>query len=86
MGAGLVTVATPVSALAVNAAALTAVMVRASDGAEGLAALLADRRRNAVVLGPAAGVGEETRGMAAAALAAGRAYGAGRRCADELRR
>ena len=71
IGAGLVTVASPSSALAVNAAALTAVMVRASDGAQGLAALLADHRRNALVLGPAAGVGEETRAMVAAALAAG---------------
>jgi NAD(P)H-hydrate epimerase len=71
IGAGLVTVASPGSALAVNAAALTAVMVRRSDGAAGLADMLADRRRNAVVLGPAAGVGEETRAMVAAALASG---------------
>jgi ADP-dependent NAD(P)H-hydrate dehydratase / NAD(P)H-hydrate epimerase len=69
IGAGLVTVASPGSALAVNAAALTAVMVRRSDGAEGLSGLLADTRRNAVVLGPAVGVGEQTRALVAAALA-----------------
>jgi hydroxyethylthiazole kinase-like uncharacterized protein yjeF len=71
IGAGLVTVASPGSALAVNAAALTAVMVRRSDGAAGIADLLSDKRRNAVVLGPAAGVGEETRAMVAAALSSG---------------
>jgi hydroxyethylthiazole kinase-like uncharacterized protein yjeF len=71
MGAGLVTVASPAAALAINAAALTAVMVRASDGAEGLAALLADPRKSALVLGPGAGVGAETRSMVAAGLAAG---------------
>lgn len=69
IGAGLVTVASPGSALAVNAAALTAVMVRRSDGPEGLAGLLADSRRNAVVLGPAVGVGDATRALVATALA-----------------
>ncbi|MEW5422550.1 NAD(P)H-hydrate dehydratase [Amorphus sp. 3PC139-8] len=59
-GSGLVTVASPPNALMVNAAHLTAVMVRAIDGAEGLAALLSDRRLNAVLIGPGAGVGEGT--------------------------
>jgi len=57
-GAGLVTVASPSDALAVNAAALTDIMVRGSDGASGLRRLLADSRRNAVVLGPGNGVGD----------------------------
>lgn len=60
VGAGLVTVASPASALMVNAAHLTAVMVRSADGAEALAELLSDRRFNAVLIGPGAGVGEET--------------------------
>ncbi|MDJ1156735.1 NAD(P)H-hydrate dehydratase [Chelatococcus sp. SYSU_G07232] len=62
-GAGLVTVASPPAALAVNAAQLTAVMVRPVDGADGLAAFLEDSRINALVIGPAAGVGPATRRM-----------------------
>ena len=48
-GAGLVTLASPSDALAVNAAASTAVMVRAVDGAVELREFLRDARRNAVV-------------------------------------
>ena len=58
VGAGLVTVLTPPAALLVNAAALEAVMVRAFDSPEQLVAK-ADRA-SAVVIGPAAGVGEDT--------------------------
>lgn len=57
IGAGLVTVASPSSALLVNAAQLTAVMVRAVDGAAGVATLLEDERFNAVVAGPGMGHG-----------------------------
>ncbi len=71
IGAGLVSVASPADAIAVNAAQLTAVMVKLAEGAEGLAALLSDRRLNAVVMGPGLGVSGETREMVAAALAAG---------------
>lgn len=59
-GAGLVTVASPAGALMVNAAHLTAVMLRQADGAQELASLLADARFNAVVIGPGAGVGAAT--------------------------
>ncbi|NWG23044.1 MAG: NAD(P)H-hydrate dehydratase [Pseudorhodoplanes sp.] len=59
-GAGLVTIASPRDALAVNAASSLAVMVRPGD-ARGLAALLADKRVNAVVLGPGGGVGAPMR-------------------------
>ena len=72
-GAGLVTVACPPEALAVNAAQLTAVMTRTFDGAAGFATLLADRRKNAVLLGPGNGVGEATRRNVLAALEAGKA-------------
>jgi hydroxyethylthiazole kinase-like uncharacterized protein yjeF len=61
-------VATPQSALAVHAAALSSVMTRICDGPGELAELLADPRKNAVVMGPGLGVGDETRAMAAAAL------------------
>ncbi len=68
-GAGLVTLASPPDALVVNACHLTAVMLARMEGAAGLAEILADARRNVVVLGPAAGVGEATRALVAAALA-----------------
>ncbi|HZY21174.1 MAG TPA: NAD(P)H-hydrate dehydratase [Beijerinckiaceae bacterium] len=73
VGAGLVTLASPAEALAVNAGHLTAVMLRRCDGAAELAGLLADRRFNAVALGPALGVGASTREKVAAVLAADRA-------------
>jgi hydroxyethylthiazole kinase-like uncharacterized protein yjeF len=63
VGAGLVSVASPPAAVAVNAAHLTAIMVKPFEGAEGLAELLSDRRLNAVVLGPGLGVGGETRAL-----------------------
>ena len=68
-GAGLVTIASPREALSVNAASSLAVMVRPVDGAAELAAFLADKRRNAVVLGPGGGVGEAMREQVASALA-----------------
>ena len=71
-GAGLVTVASRRDALGVNAAALTAVMVRETETAEQFADLLTDKRLNACVIGPASGVGERTRAMVLAALSAGR--------------
>ena len=67
-GAGLVTLASPASALLVNAAHLTAVMLARADGPEELAALLADPRHTAAVLGP--GMGVERRAATEAALAA----------------
>src|SRR6185312_2068163 len=67
-GAGLVTIASPREALAVNAAASLAVMVRPVDGAAELAAFLADKRRNVVLLGPGGGVGPDLRKQVAAAL------------------
>ncbi len=70
IGAGLVTVATPREALPVHAAALTAVMTRVADDASELGEILADRRKNAVALGPGLGVGEGTRALVLAALAA----------------
>jgi hydroxyethylthiazole kinase-like uncharacterized protein yjeF len=72
-GAGLVTIASPRDALAVNAAANLAVMVRAVDGADELTRFLADRRFNAFAIGPGVGVGEETCALVLAALAGERA-------------
>jgi len=72
-GAGLVTIASPREALAVNGAASLAVMVRPVDGATELKALLGDRRLSAVALGPGLGVGEATCALVFAALAGDRA-------------
>ena len=72
-GAGLVTIASPREALAVNAAARLAVMVRPVDGADELADFLGDKRRNVVVLGPGGGVGPAMRAQVVAALAGKRA-------------
>lgn len=71
-GAGLVTLASPRDALAVNAAALTAVMVQATDTVVEFAELLHDKRLNACVIGPGAGVGERTCDFVLTALSAKR--------------
>ncbi len=68
VGAGLVTMASPVSAMAENAAHLTAIMVAEWRGPAGFAKLIADPRRNAVLLGPGAGVGKGTRENVLSAL------------------
>jgi ADP-dependent NAD(P)H-hydrate dehydratase / NAD(P)H-hydrate epimerase len=72
-GAGLVTIASPREALAVNAAASLAVMVRPVDGADELARFLDDARRNVVLLGPGGGVGQPMRELVMAALKGERA-------------
>jgi hydroxyethylthiazole kinase-like uncharacterized protein yjeF len=72
-GAGLVTIASPRDALAVNATAELAVMVRAVDDAPDLDLMLADRRFNAVAIGPGAGVGAATREKVLAVLTGERA-------------
>jgi NAD(P)H-hydrate epimerase len=72
IGAGLVTLAAPPNAMAENAAHLTAIMLRACEGADDLDDLLVDERLNVVVAGPGLGVGEATRDLVAVAASAGR--------------
>jgi len=60
-GAGLVTIASPEQALAVNAGMLTAIMLRAVDDEAVLRAWLADQRLSTFVLGPGFGAGEKAR-------------------------
>lgn len=69
VGAGLVTVAAPGSAMMECAMHLTAIMLRKCNGAEGLQGLLEDKRLNALCLGPGLGVGQETRDLVEVALA-----------------
>ncbi|MCA3554221.1 NAD(P)H-hydrate dehydratase [Aestuariivirga sp.] len=68
-GAGLVTLCGRREALLVQASHVTAVMLSDMD----LSALLADRRKNAVCIGPAAGVGAGTRDLVETVLLSGAA-------------
>jgi hydroxyethylthiazole kinase-like uncharacterized protein yjeF len=72
-GAGLVTIASPREALAINATANLAIMVRPVDGAAELTRFLADRRLNAVAVGPGLGVSDATCELVLAALSGERA-------------
>jgi NAD(P)H-hydrate epimerase len=72
VGAGLVTVAAPEPAFAIYAASLTGVIVAPIAGVDDFAALLADKRRNAALIGPGAGIHPETRDKALNILAAGK--------------
>jgi len=72
-GAGVVTIASPREALAVNAAANLAIMVRPVDGAAELARFLADPRLNALGIGPGLGVSDATSELVLAALSGERA-------------
>jgi ADP-dependent NAD(P)H-hydrate dehydratase / NAD(P)H-hydrate epimerase len=67
-GAGIVSVASPPDAVAVNAARLTAVMVAPFANVHEFETLLADERRRAILLGPGAGVGPTLRKLVALAL------------------
>lgn len=60
-GAGLVTIAAPVDALAANSAHLTAVMLHAIDDAAALEDWLKDARLQSFVLGPGFGIGKKAR-------------------------
>src|SRR5581483_1032490 len=68
-GAGLVTVVGSATATAVNATHLTAVMVKTVGSDSALAEFLADTRRNAVLIGPGAGVAAQTASAVLAVLA-----------------
>jgi ADP-dependent NAD(P)H-hydrate dehydratase / NAD(P)H-hydrate epimerase len=71
-GAGLVTLASPRDALAVNASALSAVMVHAVDTAVEFAEVLTDKRFNSCVIGPGAGLGARTRDFVLTTISAKR--------------
>ncbi|MCR8725693.1 NAD(P)H-hydrate dehydratase [Frigidibacter sp. ROC022] len=75
IGAGVVTLGAPGPALAENAARLDAIMLRQVDGAADLAGLLADRRINALCLGPALGLDARAGALIGAALRAEHAPG-----------
>lgn len=68
-GAGLVTLVGNAAATAVNAAHVTAVMLKIAATPDALGEVLADTRRNAVLIGPGAGVGSLTARNVLTALA-----------------
>jgi ADP-dependent NAD(P)H-hydrate dehydratase / NAD(P)H-hydrate epimerase len=72
-GAGLSTLVCRPDAVLINAAHVTAVMVAPFDGVAGFEKLLEDNRRNAILLGPGAGIGPGTKELVAAALTSGEA-------------
>lgn len=72
LGAGLVSIAVPERAVPIYAASLTSIMVRPLAAPGDAQALLADERFNALLIGPGAGVGPETRAAALSLLATGR--------------
>jgi len=61
-------VASPLDAVAINAAHLTAIMVKPFHGPDEFADLLSDKRLDTIVLGPGLGVGFETRELVQTAL------------------
>ena len=71
-GAGLVTLACPPDAFPIYAMSSPSVIVAPVEDDAAFAGLLEDRRRNAVLLGPGAGVGAHTRARVLAALEAGK--------------
>jgi NAD(P)H-hydrate epimerase len=70
IGAGLVTVLSSEAAAAANAAHLTSIMIEIAEDAGAIAQTLAEKAQYArvAVVGPAAGVGEATKGKTIAAL------------------
>ncbi|HEY4200496.1 MAG TPA: NAD(P)H-hydrate dehydratase [Devosiaceae bacterium] len=72
-GAGLVTLAGGEAALLVHANHVTSIMLAVTEDADDLDELLADKRKNAVIIGPGAGVGQETHDSVLAVLRSGAA-------------
>jgi len=70
-GAGLTTIAVPEIALPIYAGALTSIMVHPLKGPEDINLLMEDHRFTAFLVGPGAGVGEETRTLAVVLLGSG---------------
>ncbi|MDC0033442.1 NAD(P)H-hydrate dehydratase [Alphaproteobacteria bacterium] len=72
-GAGIVTIASPPSAVPIYASDLAGLLVSAVANDDEFGALLEDPRKNAVLVGPGCGVSRTTRNMALAALRASKA-------------
>jgi len=73
LGAGLVTIAAPPESFAIYAAEEPGTLVKAIADDAAFRALLADKRKNAALVGPGAGVGAATASRVVAALESGKA-------------
>lgn len=73
IGAGVVTIAANPDVVPIYSAALEAVIVRPMAGLQDYEKLLEDTRRNALAVGPGAGIGAATRDLVRAALSGKRA-------------
>ncbi len=73
VGAGLVTIAAPRSAIAVYQMAEPGNLIAESEDGTAFASLLEDERRNSILVGPGSGLNERTRASVLAALASRRA-------------
>ncbi len=73
IGAGLVTIAGHEDELLIHAAHTTTIMLAKIENPLALGMLLDDKRKNAVCIGPAAGIGGDTRANVRATLASGAA-------------
>ena len=73
VGVGMVSIASPPSAVPIYAGGLAEFIVLAVANEEEFSLLLEDRRKNAVLVGPGCGVNRRTRNMALAALRARKA-------------
>lgn len=72
VGAGLVTLASPLDVWPIQAAALTSIMVHALPQSGEVDGVLADTRRNALLIGPGIGVSARTQAQVLALLASRR--------------
>jgi NAD(P)H-hydrate epimerase len=68
VGAGLVTLTAPQSAISIYAEALESVIVRPADTLDAWRELLADEKRNALLIGPGLGLGKTQKDFVLAAL------------------
>lgn len=73
VGAGLATIAAPPPAVQIYALSMPSVIVQPVADSGAFAELIADPRRNAVLIGPGGGVSAETRSAVRAAVEAGKA-------------
>jgi NAD(P)H-hydrate epimerase len=72
IGTGLVTIAAPPGVFAVYASDMPGTLIKSIPDGDAFRAFLKERRWNAVLVGPGAGVSEDTRDQVLAALAAGK--------------
>lgn len=73
IGAGMVTIAAPRSSWPIYASSLTHIMVQPFTTTDDWETLLSDARKNVIVVGPGAGVSEDTREYTLSALKTARA-------------